>query len=332
MDSRESLGGAMSEQTREPALRSDDVRPAGGRACVVLHAGALGDLVLSLRFVERLYGWAADPLHVTLISRIDPGTGRLGRLNIERVSPESLTSHWLYGDNDSPPPARLLAAIDGRDVVSFLSGPDGGVHRRMNSLRPKRLLSIDVRPLEKSVRHITEQWSTQAAAQGWVIGRCAYADRAATVPPRRDGPTLIHPGSGGLQKCWALARFREVATNLLANGAAVRFLLGPAELERWPAAEVHSLRTAFPVDDAHTPTSLADALRAARAYIGNDSGVTHLAAALDTPTIAVFGPTDARVWRPLGAHVEVVQGSLAAGDDWGVAARRVCDALSRLLT
>jgi ADP-heptose:LPS heptosyltransferase len=43
-----------------------------------------------------------------------------------------------------------------------------------------------------------------------------------------------------------------------------------------------------------------------RAYVGNDSGVSHLAAALGVPTIAVFGPTDPTVWAPLGPKVAVV--------------------------
>ncbi len=43
-------------------------------------------------------------------------------------------------------------------------------------------------------------------------------------------------------------------------------------------------------------------------YVGNDSGITHLAAGLGVPTVAVFGPTDPAVWRPLGPRVRVVRG------------------------
>jgi ADP-heptose:LPS heptosyltransferase len=45
-------------------------------------------------------------------------------------------------------------------------------------------------------------------------------------------------------------------------------------------------------------------LTVSRFYVGNDSGVTHLAARC-CPTVALFGPTDARVWRPLGRAVRV---------------------------
>ena len=54
---------------------------------------------------------------------------------------------------------------------------------------------------------------------------------------------------------------------------------------------------------------LARELASARLYIGNDSGITHLAAAVGCPTIALFGPTDAAVWAPRGGHVTALTGS-----------------------
>ena len=49
-----------------------------------------------------------------------------------------------------------------------------------------------------------------------------------------------------------------------------------------------------------------------RGYVGNDSGITHLAAAVGAATVAIWGPTDRRVWAPRGARVSVVMG--AAGE------------------
>ncbi len=48
----------------------------------------------------------------------------------------------------------------------------------------------------------------------------------------------------------------------------------------------------------------------ARLYIGNDSGITHLAAAVGTPVVAIFGPTDPEIWAPRGAPVRIVHGKL----------------------
>jgi ADP-heptose:LPS heptosyltransferase len=41
-------------------------------------------------------------------------------------------------------------------------------------------------------------------------------------------------------------------------------------------------------------------------YLGNDSGITHLAAMLGVPTVAIFGPTDPAIWRPMGPSVKVI--------------------------
>ncbi len=48
-------------------------------------------------------------------------------------------------------------------------------------------------------------------------------------------------------------------------------------------------------------------LQQCRCYLGNDSGITHLAAMLGVPTVAIFGPSDPAVWRPVGPSVEVIQ-------------------------
>ena len=48
-------------------------------------------------------------------------------------------------------------------------------------------------------------------------------------------------------------------------------------------------------------------LATARLYIGNDSGITHLAAAVGVPTIAIFMTTDPRVWAPRGDHVTILE-------------------------
>jgi ADP-heptose:LPS heptosyltransferase len=56
------------------------------------------------------------------------------------------------------------------------------------------------------------------------------------------------------------------------------------------------------IDDLY---ELARWLAQARLFVGNDSGITHLAAAVGTPVLALFGPTDPAVWAPRGPHVQV---------------------------
>jgi ADP-heptose:LPS heptosyltransferase len=78
---------------------------------------------------------------------------------------------------------------------------------------------------------------------------------------------------------------------------------------------------------------LAALLARATAYLGNDSGVSHLAAAVGVPSVVLFGPTDRRRWRPLGTHVGALQARGAGPDGITLAAlptARVVGALRRL--
>jgi ADP-heptose:LPS heptosyltransferase len=125
------------------------------------------------------------------------------------------------------------------------------------------------------------------------------------MPARR--PVIIHPGSGGAKKCWQLDNFLSVSRMLASESAEVVFLLGPAELERFDESTISKIGT---LGGLLTNLSLADVLAVlscAGGYVGNDSGITHLAAALGVRTIAVFGPTDPAVYGPLGPAVTILR-------------------------
>ena len=115
--------------------------------------------------------------------------------------------------------------------------------------------------------------------------------------------SVIHPGSGGQHKIWPADRFAEVG-NRLGEWGPVVITSGPAD-EGIIARLKPLLPDARFVDPLPLP-DLAGLFASARLYIGNDSGPTHLAAAVGTPSIAIFGPTDPRTWQPRGARVEVL--------------------------
>jgi len=116
---------------------------------------------------------------------------------------------------------------------------------------------------------------------------------------------VIAPGSGGVGKCWHLDNFLAVAEELTLRGIEVVFLLGPAELERFDVATIGNITkvarclTDLPLTDACGLLSCADG------FVGNDSGITQLAAGLGVRTIAVFGPSDPALYRPIGPAVTV---------------------------
>ncbi len=122
----------------------------------------------------------------------------------------------------------------------------------------------------------------------------------------------IHPGSGAEEKCWPTARFAEVIKRLWEQNYPVLLLAGPADLKRVDDL-LKQLSLPPPPENfkmlSHAPLmEVAQQLQQCRCYLGNDSGITHLAAMLGVPTVAIFGPTDPTIWRPMGPFVRVIQG------------------------
>jgi ADP-heptose:LPS heptosyltransferase len=116
---------------------------------------------------------------------------------------------------------------------------------------------------------------------------------------------VIHPGALMATKRWEARRFAAVARTLQDQGLTVVLTSGPGEesLVTEVAKEV-SPTTMFL---GLTIPELAEVIRGARLYVGNDSGPMHLAAAVGTPTVAVWGSSDSRRWRPWSVEHRVVQ-------------------------
>jgi len=130
-----------------------------------------------------------------------------------------------------------------------------------------------------------------------------------------DGPILaLGPASNWVGKVWPIERFAQTAIRLLGEdgplaGGRLMILGGPDDVRT-----VEELKRSLTKGRVIDLTGQVDLLTAyaclshARLYIGNDSGLMHLAAAAGTPTLALFGPSDERLYGPWGAHVRALRG------------------------
>lgn len=115
----------------------------------------------------------------------------------------------------------------------------------------------------------------------------------------------LAPGSGAAGKNWPAVFYREVADCWQRDWSGrVVVILGPVEEERTKidlffedSIVVHCLSLA----------NLAALIHRCDFYLGNDSGITHLAAALGKEVIALFGPTNPEQWAPRGKRVTVIR-------------------------
>ena len=131
-----------------------------------------------------------------------------------------------------------------------------------------------------------------------------------------DRPTvLLHPGAGGHWKRWPPRHFLSLAGRLARAGCAVRWSCGPAD---------DDLRTAL-LAEPERPGELwpnlglddyAALLGRCALLVSADTGVAHLAALLDVPQVALFGPTDPRRWGPLAESAAVIRSPDLCGGRW----------------
>jgi hypothetical protein len=120
------------------------------------------------------------------------------------------------------------------------------------------------------------------------------------------GLAMLHPGAGSPGKRWAPERFAELARRLLSSDGFRPILMeGPAE--EGLARQIAEAVPGSLLCEGVALGALAGILSRCRFFVGNDSGVTHLAAALGVPTLALFGPTAPEQWAPLGESVTVLR-------------------------
>ncbi len=120
------------------------------------------------------------------------------------------------------------------------------------------------------------------------------------LPPRF---LALHPGSGSPSKNWPVERFAALA-RALSPSRPWLVVSGPADEAAAAALGGHPEAVAARL---LPPRVLGALLAHAGLFVGNDSGVSHLAAGYGTPTLALFGPTDAAVWAPLGRRVRTLR-------------------------
>jgi hypothetical protein len=205
--------------------------------------------------------------------------------------------------------ARGLKAAIPRVLVHDPMPPPGGGHASEWLARPATLLGASCAEAPPTLRATSEERERAAAILGELPARFL----------------AVHPGSGSPDKNWPAARFAR----LLGALSVERFLLveGPADAEA--AAAVRERGGAVSARGL-TARVLGATLGRASAFLGNDSGVTHLAAAWGAPTVALYGPTDPGVWSPVGPRLVTVRSCGPSME--GIAVETVAAAVAPLLS
>ncbi len=287
---------------------------------LVIHPGALGDVLLAIPALRALRARHPD---ARLVLAAQPHLGRLlvelGEVDLASAF-ESLGLESLFVEDGGP--ADVPAVRDAARVVCWFGSRDSTFTTRLRALAPDAVVASAVGNGARAVwEHLMATVGSDGeAARGPVAPSSALvADGAAALREAGwDGRTpvlLIHVGAGGLVKRWPVEGFAQIiAAAVRRHDLAVAIHEGPADIDA-VASLAGGAPHAFVLKQPPLPR-LAGALCHVAACLGNDSGVTHLAGAIGTPTVALFSGENV-AWQPWArtAHVVVVEPSRLKAED-----------------
>ena len=288
-----------------------------------IRAGALGDTLLALPSLALLRrAWPQTRIHFV-------APGEVAALAVASCLADAGAPYespiWA-GLFAAPPTAAMQAALrealQGADAaIAWFADPGGDIAHTLGAAGVARIVVAPGRP-QPGGEHCALLLA-QALRQLDLPVPATVAELAALLPPLRPPPSALataaalwqafslpntprvvalHAGSGGAAKRWPPASFAALALLARAEGYTPLLLAGPQDdaVVGEVVAQAAAAGLALPVAQGMSLDTLAALLASCALYIGNDSGVTHLAALLGRPTLALFGPSDPAQWAPLG--------------------------------
>ncbi len=303
---------------------------------LVIRGGALGDFIVTLPALALLRETWPEA-HIEILGK--PSITRLavGRYYADTCrSIEDPAFAPFYLSGVELPPSELAYFKSFHLIVSWLSDPDLVFQRNLRrcGLEPLEhgMGSAEIGRkvpgyyLRGDSRIVASHAAAQLCGPLALLGLSTSDYRSRVYPNAEDRAeackllpddgrrtVVIHPGSGSPKKNWPLENWISVMERM-AEELEVRLVLigGEAESELLPrlSSELkipHSLiyNQTLPVCGA--------VLERCNLFLGHDSGISHLAAAVETPCLLLFGPTDPGVWAPPGAHVKVIRAAGGMG-------------------
>ncbi len=284
--------------------------PATSKNLLIIHQGALGDFVLTFPAILKL---RKKFIQIDALCQGKLGNMAVALNIIDKFFPlEAACFASLYSDSVDP---RVNSIMNLYHKIIVFSNSEK-LEQVINDITGNKAVRIGPRPDIRQKIHVTEYTAFNLVK----LNLLEKTDYDSILLPdintglntdRRDSlydpkKIILHPGSGSMKKNWHVSNFVKICDRLKSCCMKPEFVTGPAE---------HFLIKDIPKHDNQIHmisdlTELAFLLKKAGGFIGNDSGVTHLAAFLGLPTTAVFGPSDPDRWKPLGRAVKIVRPDL----------------------
>jgi heptosyltransferase-2 len=288
------------------------VQPARGKI-LVIRGGAIGDFILTLPAIAALRRQFPES-HLEVLGY--PHIIQLAQAGglVDRV--QSIEARALAGffARNGELAGELVDYFSEFDIIlSYLYDPDDIFRTNIGRSSTAQFVVGPSRPNESEKVHATKVYLRPLERFAIFDAdfvpqlKVAAAPNAAQNAPRP--PTLaLHPGSGSEKKNWPEYKWADLLQHLV-NHTDSNFLLigGEAEGERLQRLAAALPITRTKVAQSLPLTELAALIQECDAFIGHDSGISHLAAALGLPGIVLWGNTVEEIWRPPQNHVVVIK-------------------------
>jgi ADP-heptose:LPS heptosyltransferase len=280
---------------------------------LVIRTGAIGDTIV-MSVVYQALRRQHPPAYIEAVGHVE----RLQLINTPALinnitSIDSLAFAALYAEK-SQFPEHLITYFHQFDTIILYSFDPGNIlTNNLRKINANQVYRFDPFPPEDANIHVTTYLLKTLERLG-IDAEGLFPEIA--IPKTENSPSYseglrvaIHPSSGKPEKNWQAENFAELCARLI-NAYQTKILLiaGPAETETLQAITKDLPENSLRILHNRPLRTIAAELQGCHLYIGNDSGISHLAAALGVPTIAIFGPSNPQVWKPLGKRVIVLQG------------------------
>jgi ADP-heptose:LPS heptosyltransferase len=288
-------------------------------ASLAIHPGALGDVLLAIPALRALRTGGAR-LTLAAQPRIAALIAALGEADVAQDF-DALRLDALFAGEG----AARLPPVD--RVVCWFGARDPAFARRLFALVPNAVVAPSISNDRDVWEHLLASVGGAARRHPATVGEDLVArGRAALLAvgvEHSQRVLLVHPGAGSPTKCWPVDAFAGVLERL--DDIVIVVHEGPADAE--PAARL--LARVRLARRLHQPDllTLAGALTRCAAYVGNDSGVSHLAATVGIDSLVLFADGNRR-WRPWSTTARVVPVDMSGADD---DVKRVRDVLGAML-
>ena len=284
-----------------------------------IHQGALGDLVLNFPALVSLKHERKSSVALLCSSDLGKIAHELNVVDAH-FSLESARFCSLFCDEMTP---FVKAFISDYDTIILMSFSDA-IEHHLRQNHDGEVHKINPRPPVDEETHVALYMMKQMKAKGllternltsrvytcpkWQLAVAACDTRKLKIQNRKS-KIIIHPGTGSPRKRWPVENFVQVATIIRGmNFGEVIFVVGPAEPGLAPFIRDRS-KGSFRVHEVYDLSYLMALVQQATCFVGNDSGVAHLAAFMGIPTVAIFGPSSPKRWSPVGRATKVLRGA-----------------------